>query len=100
MKPVFQWILADHPQLMSIHVFSDGRSTQYKNKTNFFLTSYYRDIIGCEIESLTWNYFESGHGIGAADAIGGTLKRLADDNVNKGFSPLNFIQFNSIQFKA
>ena len=84
MKPVFQWILADHPQLMSIHVFSDGPSTQYKNKTNFFLTSYYRDIIGCEIESLTWNYFESGHGKGAADAIGGTLKRLADDYVNKG----------------
>jgi len=84
MKPVFKWLLADQPQLTSIHVFSDGPSTQYKNKTNFFLTSYYKDILDCEIESLTWNYFESGHGKGAADAIGGTLKRIADDSVNKG----------------
>ena len=69
-------------------MFSYGPSTQYKNKTNFFLTSYYRDILGCELEFLSWNYFESGHGAGhgkgAADAIGGTLKRLADNNVNKG----------------
>jgi len=45
--------------------------------SNYSLTHY-------ELESLTWNYFESGHGKGAADAIGGTLKRLAYYNVNKG----------------
>jgi len=80
LMPVFQRLLADHPKLAAIRMFSDSPSTQYKNKQIFFITGYYRDILGCELEFLSWNYFESGHGKGAADAIGGTLKRLADDN--------------------
>ena len=32
----------------------------------------------------TWNMFEAGHGKGADDAIGGVVKHMADQHVNKG----------------
>lgn len=34
--------------------------------------------------SLTWNYSESGHGKGAPDGVGGTLKRTADRLIAEG----------------
>ena len=34
--------------------------------------------------SVTWNFFEAGHGKGAADGIGGVLKRTADKLVAQG----------------
>ena len=35
-------------------------------------------------EEVTWNFFKSGHGKGAADGIGGTVKREADRLVTHG----------------
>ena len=35
-------------------------------------------------QSITWNYFESSLGKGAADAFGGVLKRTADRTVDSG----------------
>ena len=32
----------------------------------------------------TWNLFEAGHGKGAPDAVGGTIKRMADKFVANG----------------
>ncbi|CAH2002656.1 unnamed protein product [Acanthoscelides obtectus] len=31
-----------------------------------------------DVEAISWNYFESGHGKGAVDGVGGCLKRTAD----------------------
>lgn len=31
-----------------------------------------------------WNYFESGHGKGPCDGLGGTIKRMADEAVKRG----------------
>ena len=31
-----------------------------------------------------WNIFEAGHGKSAADAVGGVIKRMADDMVQRG----------------
>jgi hypothetical protein len=85
MNPVLKWIHTENPDVANVHIFSDGPYTQYKNKTNFFLSSHFRDVLGsCSFSCLSWNFFESAHGKGAADAVGGTLKRLADDIVNKG----------------
>ncbi|KAG5887652.1 hypothetical protein JTB14_017829 [Gonioctena quinquepunctata] len=36
------------------------------------------------INNFTWNYSEPGHGKGAADGVGGTLKRSADQVVAEG----------------
>ena len=32
----------------------------------------------------TWNFFEASHGKGAADGVGGVLKRTADQIVKQG----------------
>ena len=48
--------------------FSDGAASQFKQRLTL-----------CEItllgKSLNWNFFATGHGKGAVDGIGGTLKR-------------------------
>ena len=48
--------------------FSDGAAFQFKQRFTL-----------CEItlsaKSLSWNFFTTGHGKGAVDGIGGTLKR-------------------------
>nr|CAI5856810.1 unnamed protein product [Callosobruchus analis] len=47
---------------------SDGPTTQYKNKTMFFLfAAEFPKLLGPS--NMTWNFIESGHGKGAADGI-------------------------------
>jgi len=36
------------------------------------------------IEDGTWNFFEASHGKGAADGVGGVLKRTSDRLVKQG----------------
>lgn len=35
-----------------------------------------------QIHSITWNYSEAGHGKGAPDGVGATIKRTVDSYVN------------------
>ncbi|XP_053599993.1 uncharacterized protein LOC128683137 [Plodia interpunctella] len=44
---------------------------------------------------ISWNFFESGHGKGAADGIGGTIKRQADAIVARGNDIADVFQFFS-----
>ena len=37
MKPVLDQLQKNHPQVDTLHVFSDGPTTQYRQKTNFYL---------------------------------------------------------------
>ncbi len=69
-----------------LHFWSDGPTTQYRNKHHFLLASH----IICEegFVAATWNFFEAGHGKSAADAVGGVLKRTADHAVDHGV-PVN-----------
>lgn len=69
------------PQLKVIHIFSDGPSSQYRQKYNFFLINHFATIKQLKI---TWSFFESGHGKGVADAIGGVDKRSLDRQVAYG----------------
>jgi len=59
-----------------IHFISDGPTTQYRNKHNFYLLS--RKVFHYGFTSATWNFLEAGHGKGAADGIGAVIKRTAD----------------------
>ncbi len=74
------------PGLKQIHYWTDSPTAQYRNKTIFNLISshhlLYKGI------HATWNYFESGHGKGPCDGIGGTVKRLADDAVKRGVASI------------
>ena len=75
--------------------FSDGPSTQYKQKNNFYLFT--PRIFKYGFKQGTWSFFESGHGKGAADGIGGTLKRIADRIVSHSTDISNVHEF--IHFK-
>ena len=63
-----------------IHFLSDGPTTQYRNKMNFYLWN--KKVFDYGFESSTWNFFEASHGKGAADGVGAAIKRAADHQVN------------------
>ena len=82
MQPVLQELNSRKSQITDVHFFSDGPTTQCRNKQNFFLLSTILYAFGFDYGS--WNFFESGHGKGAPDAIGGSIKRQADALVLTG----------------
>lgn len=94
LQPIFTEIKQLVPSITSLHFVSDGPSTQYRNRTMFALIGTY--IVNCfpAAESITWNYSESGHGKGAPDGLGGTLKRTADYLVAQGKDVSNFSQLS------
>ena len=81
LMPVLQQLKDEHPNVCSLDIWSDGPTTQYRNKQNFRLLSH---IAPRYFSDVTWNMFEAGHGKGPADAVGGVVKRMADDKVLRG----------------
>ncbi len=69
------------PNVQRIHYWTDSPSSQYRNKDIFHLVATHRDRYGVP---AVWNYFESGHGKGPCDGLGGTTKRMADEAVRRG----------------
>jgi hypothetical protein len=86
LMPVLADIKKTTPEVNVLHVYSDGPSTQYKQKKNFFLFSKITHELGFR---ATWNFSESYHGKGAADGVGGTIKRLLDKKVSYGIDVLS-----------
>lgn len=82
LQPVLKRIRELKPNLKKIHFQSDGPTTQYKNKTNFFLLQYFSKEL--KLESATWNYSAPGHGKSPADGIGGNVKAMCDKAVSCG----------------
>ena len=76
LDPVLKMIKQQHPTVSTIHFFSDGPATQYRQKLNFYY--FCTQIQSCGFANGTWNFSEAGHGKGAADGVGGALKRTAD----------------------
>ena len=68
-------------QTEMIHYWTDGPTSQYRNKLIFLTVAYHKEIYGM---SARWNYFEVGHGKGLCDGLGGTTKRMADEAVRSG----------------
>lgn len=82
LNPIFELIKERFPEIKILHFFSDGPSSQYRQKKNFFLFSTL--LFDFSFMSGTWSYFEASHGKGAADGVGGSLKRKANDYVAYG----------------
>jgi hypothetical protein len=82
LKPVLSLIQVTCPNVDTLHIWSDGPTTQYRNRRNFGIFSQLHTF--GNFKSGTWNFSESGHGKGAADGIGGSLKRRADKLVAHG----------------
>ncbi|XP_041456271.1 uncharacterized protein LOC121408727 [Lytechinus variegatus] len=69
------------PNLSKIHYWTDGPTSQYRNKTIFSLVGDHSIVFpGVRAQ---WNFFEAGHGKGPCDGIGGTVKRMADNAVKR-----------------
>ncbi|KAJ8720692.1 hypothetical protein PYW08_006157 [Mythimna loreyi] len=82
LDPILKYIKAGYPNVSVLHFFSDGPTTQYRQKKNFFLFS--KNIYEYGFESGTLSFFESAHGKGAADGIGGAIKRKLDAKIAQG----------------
>ena len=82
LAPVFKHLRCTYPMVTNVHVFSDGPTTQYRQKRNFFLFA--TRLFQYGFSYATWNFFEASHGKGAADGVGAVLKRTADRLVKQG----------------
>ena len=68
------------PNLQFVHYLSDSPSSQYRNRHIIRVISAHKSIFGVD---CTWTWFESGHGKGPCDGVGGTAKRNADMAVKR-----------------
>lgn len=75
------------PDVKKIVYFSDGASSQYKNKKNFVNVCHHLSDFCVEPE---WNFFASCHGKNACDGIGGTTKRAVTKASLKGHTMTKF----------
>lgn len=82
LDPILKSIREEMPEITKLLMWSDSPSTQYRQKGNFFFISTLPFQMG--FKAISWNFFESGHGKGAADGIGGAVKRTTDSLVSHG----------------
>ena len=82
LNPILIRIRIDYPLVECIHFFSDGPSTQYKQKKNFYFFT--TEVFKHGFKRATWNFSCAGHGKGIPDGIGATIKRSADQGVKFG----------------
>ncbi|CAH0404869.1 unnamed protein product [Chilo suppressalis] len=91
LKPIIKIIKDLHPNLKTMHFVSDGPSSQYRNKSMFFLMANFL-AVKLNVQSLVWDYNEAGHGKDSPDGIGAIVKRIADQSVARGNDIANFEQ--------
>ena len=82
LRPVLHDLQEKNPSVRVLHMVSDGPTTQYRCKKNFFFLSTEPFKMG--FKKVTWNFLEAGHGKGPADGVGAAVKRTADALVAKG----------------
>ena len=67
------------PAIQVVSVWSDGPSTQFKNK---FIAASIPALEQKHNLKIKWNYFATSHGKGPVDGIGGSTKRFVWQNVS------------------
>lgn len=99
LTPVLNYLKDIAPEVTTVHFFSDGPSSQYRQKNNFYL--FCKKFFDFDFKCGTWNFFEKYHGKGAADGIGAVLKRTADQLIAQGLDITNAESFfNSLKEKV
>lgn len=79
-------------------MFSDGPATQYKQKKNFYLLS--KHVEEGPLDYASWSFFEASHGKGAADGLGGAVKRTLEDLVDIPYATIAFKMLNQSEKKV
>src|SRR5258705_6778530 len=74
MDPVFPCIKETCPLIDTVHFVSDGPTSQYRSRKNFYLFST-RSFVTYNLKSATWNFTEASHDKSAADGVGASIKR-------------------------
>lgn len=74
---LIKFVFNKSSQINRIHILTDSPSSQYRNKYIFYILTQLRNDFP-ELNLVTWNYQEAGHGKGAPDGIGAVVKRTAD----------------------
>lgn len=80
-KDLIEKVKEIDPDVKAIHYWTDGPTSQYRNKTVFYLIANHKESFGID---AYWNFFEAGHGKGPCDGIGGVTKRSADIAMKSG----------------
>src|SRR6476469_1973897 len=96
LKPVLMEIQGKHPEVDTLHIVSDGPTSQYRNRFNLWYMSHNIPIMCPNVKNVTWNYSEAGHGKGPMDGVGGVLKRTADRHVCFGNDVANVSDFVAV----
>lgn len=71
-KHLLDYIKTKVPDVTKVIYFTDGATSQYKNKGNFVNTCRHEDDHGVKAE---WHFYASYHGKGPCDGVGGAYKR-------------------------
>jgi hypothetical protein len=76
LNPILKKIREEHPDVDTLQLFSDGPTSQYKQKLNFYLLS--TELFEHGFKKGYWNFHTAGHAKCIPDGIGASLKRSAD----------------------
>lgn len=79
---VLRKMLVDCPHVTKLFMVSDSPSSQYRNRNMMYLVSVLCRDQG--FTSMEWLFSEAGHGKGAPDGVGASVKRSADGHVARG----------------
>lgn len=71
-KVLNTFLKENHPDVTDVYLFSDGPSSQFKNRFMVKLLLTLNHQLGIRI---SWHYFATSHGKGAVDGIGASVKR-------------------------
>ena len=80
LQKTMSYVKSNVEGLDQVHHWTYSPTSQYRNKTIFSIVSRHEEHSDAK---AAWNYFETEHGKGPCDGIGGTAKRLADEAVRQ-----------------
>ena len=69
---VSNFVRKSFPQVRLVKIFSDGPSSQFKNK---FMAGFYHTLQRKGLR-IKWHFFATSHGKGVVDCLAGTVKRI------------------------
>ena len=73
-KTLLEFLTVSTKNLTKVYYFTDGASSQYKNRKNFVNLAFHMRDFNLEAE---WHFLATSHGKGPYDGLGVTIKREA-----------------------